>query len=108
PARVSGRTSTADPTVGRTFLLAASGADRGAIAFDSRASSLLRGFRDATFAGSRVALANADYRFPIARPQRGLGTWPVFLHTIYGAGFVAAGEAWARAFRARALKTSAG
>ena len=106
--RASGGSSTGDPTVGRTFLLGGSGADRGPIAFDSRASSLLRGFPDATFAGSHVALANAEYRFPIARPQRGVGTWPVFLHTIYGAAFVDAGEAWTRAFRASALKTSTG
>jgi len=106
--RASGGSSTGDPTVGRTFLLGGSSADRGAIAFDSRASSLLRGFADATFAGSRIALINAEYRFPIARPQRGVGTWPAFLHTIYGAAFVDAGDAWTRAFRAGALKSSAG
>ena len=106
--RASGGSSTGDPTVGRTFLLGGSAADRGAIAFDSRSSSLLRGFADATFAGSRVALANAEYRFPIARPQRGVGTWPLFLHTISGAAFVDAGHAWTRTFRASAIKTSIG
>ena len=106
--RASGGSSAGDPTVGRTFLLGGSAADRGAIAFDSRASSLLRGFADATLAGSRVALANAEYRFPIARPQRGVGTWPVFLHTISGAAFVDAGNAWTRTFRASAIKTSIG
>ena len=106
--RLSGGSSTGDPTVGRTFLLGGSTADRGAIAFDSRASSLLRGFADATFAGSRVALVNAEYRFPLARPQRGVGTWPVFLHTISGAAFVDAGEAWTRAFRSSAAATSIG
>ena len=55
-----------------------------------------------------MALANAEYRFPIARPQRGVGTWPLFLHTISGAAFVDAGHAWTRTFRASAIKTSIG
>ena len=54
--------------------------------FGSSAFSLLRGFGRNTFAGSHVALANADYRWPIARPQRGIGTWPIFLHTIHARG----------------------
>ena len=76
--------------------------------FGRRAISLLRGFSSNTFAGSRVALLNLDYRFPIARPQRGIGTWPGFLHTLHAAAFVDAGHAWTRQFAARDLKTSAG
>ena len=61
-----------------------------------------------TFAGTRVALMNADYRWPIARPQRGIGPWPVFLHTIHAAVFADAGHAWTRSFDANDVKTSAG
>ena len=76
--------------------------------FRRDAFSLLRGFEPNTFAGSHVALVNADYRWPIARPQRGFGTWPLFLHTIHAAVFADAGHAWTRAFNAARVKTSAG
>jgi hypothetical protein len=106
--RLSGGASSGDATVGRTFLLGGSQSDAGVLNFGSRASSLLRGFPDATFAGSHVALANAEYRWPIARPQRGIGTWPILFHTLHAAAFLDAGEAWLRTFRASAMKLSAG
>ena len=55
--------------------------NRSVIDFGRDAVSLLRGFAANTFAGSHVALVNADYRWPIARPQRGVGTWPLLFHT---------------------------
>jgi hypothetical protein len=61
-----------------------------------------------TFAGNHVALANVEYRWPITRPQRGYGTWPLFLHTIHAAVFADAGQAWTRAFERSAIKSSAG
>ncbi|HXI30780.1 MAG TPA: hypothetical protein VNG89_20220, partial [Vicinamibacterales bacterium] len=94
--RFSGGLSSGDVTVGRTFLLGGSESDAGVLNFGSRASSLLRGFPDATFAGSHVALLNAEYRWPLARPQRGVGTWPILLHTLHAAAFVDAGDAWTR------------
>jgi hemolysin activation/secretion protein len=94
--------------VGRTFLLGGDATSTGVLDFGSGAFSLLRGFPIDTFAGSRVALLNADYRWPIARPQRGLGTWPFFVHTIHAAVFADAGDAWTHAFSARAIKTSTG
>ena len=51
---------------------------------------------------------NADYRFPIARPQRGAGTWPLFVHTLHAAIVADAGHAWTTGFRASAIKTSLG
>jgi hypothetical protein len=106
--RVSGGISNGDPTVGRTFLLGGSTPATSLVSFGSRASSLLRGFPDATFAGSRVALLNAEYRFPVFRLERGIGTWPIFFHTIHGAVFGDAGETWTTAFSIRSIKTSAG
>jgi hypothetical protein len=106
--RVGGGASTGDPTVGRTFLLGGDEAADGVADFGSGAFSLLRGFGRNTFAGSHVAVANAEYRWPIARPQRGIGTWPIFVHSIHGAVFADAGQAWTRTFRAGAIKTSAG
>ena len=70
--------------------------------------SLLRGFPDDSFAGSRVAVMNADYRWPIARPQRGVGTWPLLVHSLHAAVFADAGHAWTRTFTAHDLKLAAG
>ncbi len=106
--RLGGGSSEGDETVGRTFRLGGDTPALGVADFDSDAFSLLRGFHSNTFAGSHVAIANAEYRFPIARPQRGVGTWPLFLHTIHGALFADAGHAWTRAFDAGAIKTSFG
>ena len=106
--RVSGGISNGDATVGRTFLLGGSTPATSLVSFSSRASSLLRGFPDATFAGSRVALVNAEYRFPVYRLERGIGTWPIFFHTIHGAVFGDAGETWTTTFRTGSIKTSAG
>ena len=107
--RLAGGVSNGDETVGRTFRL---GGDEPALdvaSFDSDAFSLLRGFRANSFAGTRVAVANAEYRWPIARPQRGIGTWPIFLHSLHGTLFADAGHAWTtRSFRSSAIKTSFG
>ena len=106
--RIGGGASTGDATVGRTFLLGGDSPGGGVVDLDSAAFTLLRGFSPNTFAGSHVALANAEYRWPIARPQRGLGTWPLFLHSVHAAVFADAGHAWTRAFQPSAIKSSAG
>jgi hypothetical protein len=106
--RVAGGTSMGDATLGRTFHLGGAGPDRDVISFDRNAISLLRGFSSDTFAGSHVALLNVDYRWPIARPQRGVGTWPAFVHTFHAAAFADVGHTWTRTFRADAVKTSVG
>ena len=106
--RVAAGISSGDVTAGRTFLLGGPASNGSAIDFGRHAVSLLRGFPTDTFAGSRVALVNADYRWPIARPQRGVGTWPLLFHTVHAAVFADAGHAWTRAFRADAIKVSAG
>ena len=106
--RLAGGTATGDPTLGRTFHLGGAGPNIAPINFGSGAISLLRGFPADSFAGSRVALMNADYRWAIARPQRGAGTWPVFVHTLHAAVFADAGHAWTRTFAAHDLKVAAG
>jgi hypothetical protein len=106
--RVAGGTSTGDAAAGRTFLLGGPGPNMLVADFGSSAVSILRGFASNAFAGRHVALVNADYRFPLARPQRGLGTWPAFLHTVHAAVFADAGHAWTNTFNASSLETSAG
>ena len=106
--RVGGGASIGDPTVGRTFLLGGPSADSGLNDRGAGAFALLRGFAANTFAGSHVALANVEYRWPIARPQRGHGTWPLLLHTVHAALFADAGQAWTRTFDRHAIKWSGG
>ena len=69
---------------------------------------LLRGFSPEDLVGSRAAVANLDLRFPLARFQRGAGTWPIFFRALHGAAFVDAGQAWDLTFRAADLRTSTG
>ena len=106
--RAAGGVSAGDATVGRTFLLGGDSAGGGVNDLGSSAFALLRGFAADSFAGSHVALANAEYRWPIARPQRGHGTWPLFLHTVHASVFADAGQVWTRAFPRHAIKSSAG
>ncbi|HEY2908196.1 MAG TPA: hypothetical protein VGJ29_19990 [Vicinamibacterales bacterium] len=106
--RAAGGSSTGNVNVRETFLLGGPGPNASTIDFSRDAMSLLRGFGANTFAGTHVGVLNADYRLPIARPQRGVGTWPLFLHTIHAAAFADAGNAWTQTFRASDIKTSIG
>jgi hypothetical protein len=106
--RLAGGASSGDVNSRRNFLLGGAGPNPGIIDFDRDALSLLRGFPANRFAGSHAALLNVDYRFPIARPQRGAGTWPFFVHTLHAAAFADAGHAWTNRFDADAVKTSVG
>jgi hypothetical protein len=100
--------STGTDGASQTFLLGGAAPAADVLDFGRNAISLLRGFPSQSFAGDHVALVNADYRWPIARPQRGVGTWPFFLHTIHAAVFADAGETWTDRFRWGSAKTSAG
>jgi len=106
--RLAGGVSSGDATVGRTFLLGGPSPGDSVVDLGSGAFALLRGFAPDTFAGSHAAVANAEYRWPIARPQRGHGTWPLFLHTVHAAIVADAGHAWTGAFDRRAIKSSVG
>ena len=106
--RLAAGGSTGDSSVQRAFHLGGTVPNASVIDFGSNAVSLLRGFGSDTYAGTRVALLNAEYRWPLARPQRGAGTLPLFLHTVFVAPFVDAGETWTRRFDMANIKTSAG
>jgi outer membrane protein assembly factor BamA len=106
--RIAGGASTGDPMLRQAFLLGGAGPNTDPATFASDAFSLLRGFPADSFAGSHAALVNADYRWPIARVERGLGVWPLFLHTVHAAVFVDAGHAWTTSFARRDAKTSIG
>ncbi len=59
-------------------------------------SYALRGYSagQAYLAGSRMALASLEWRFPIKRIERGIMTPPVALHQLHGIAFVESGDAW--------------
>jgi hypothetical protein len=69
---------------------------------------LLRGFAPEDVVGTRAATINVDLRVPIARPQRGSGSWPFLVHSIHGAAFVDAANAWDATFRTADIKSSIG
>ncbi len=106
--RAAGGALTRDEGIGRGFFLGGPGPDADVLDFGRDAVSLLRGFPSSSFFGRRVAVVNADYRLAIARPQRGFGTWPFFLHTVHAALFADAGAVWNSRFNADDTRTSVG
>lgn len=68
----------------------------GALGFASAGSQpdQLRGYASGIFQGSHLASGTLELRFPIAAPQWGISTWPIFLRRISGAAFLDAGNAW--------------
>ncbi len=106
--RAVGAAVTGDLSVARTFLMGGAARDTGLIDFGTTPTALMRGFPSDTFGGSHAALMNLEYRIPLARPQRGFGTWPAFLQTLHAAAFTDVGHAWTNTFRARDAKVSLG
>ena len=92
----------------RMFSAAGSGPSAPGFDFGRDAIGLMRGFSPESITGTRAAVANLDLRFPLARVQRGAGSWPVFFQTVHAAAFVDAGHAWDTAFRPAGLRTSTG
>jgi hypothetical protein len=106
--RAAAGLSNGDAGGARFFHLGGSGPSEEVLDFGRQAISLLRGFPADAFAGTRVALLNAEYRFPIARPQRGVGTLPLLLHTVHAAVIADAGHAWTHRFSVHDAKVAAG
>jgi Tol biopolymer transport system component len=106
--RAAGGASLGDERMGRTFLLGGAGPNTSILDFGRDALSLLRAFPSQSFAGTRAAVVNVEYRWPIARPQRGVGVWPLLIHTVHGAAVADAGHVWSSRFRAGDVKTSIG
>jgi len=59
---------------------------------------VLRGFTDDAFRGRHFANAGAELRLPLAHPQRGYRSAPVFLRHLHAAAFVDAGSTWSESF----------
>ncbi len=106
--RAAAGRSTGNPSAEDVFFLGGGGPNASPIDFNREALDLLRGFPGDSFAGTHVAVVNVDYRVPLFRPQRGIGTWPIFFHTLHGAIFGDAGHAWTTTFRASDAKVDFG
>lgn len=70
--------------------------------------AVLRGYDDNAFRGRSLLYANAEYRVPLAHPQRGVRSYPLFLRHLHATAFFDAAEVWSESFRAADLKKGAG
>ncbi len=78
----------------QAFQVGAVGASTSVIDFGGSALGLFRGASTGTPAGSRLLVANAEYRLPLAIVERGRGTLPLLVRTLHAAVFV--DTAWLR------------
>ena len=106
--RLAGAMSSGDRGVRRIFRLGGADGNEALGAFGSDAISLLRGFEDDVVSGTRVMLMNAELRMPLVWPQRGLGTWPIFLRSLLATVFTDVGNAWTESARWADRKTGIG
>jgi hypothetical protein len=107
-ARAGGATSWGERPVRRVFNAAGPGPQSVGFDFGSGAIGLLRGFSASDLFGFHAAVVNMDYRFPLAWPQRGIGTLPVMLRNIHGAVFADVGHAWDESFHGGDVRRSFG
>jgi hypothetical protein len=54
----------------------------------------VRGYPEGSQFGDRALAASAEWRFPLARVERGVGLLPVFLNRLSGTAFSDVGSAW--------------
>lgn len=106
--RASGIASRGERAGRRLLRVGGAGPDPGVLSFEEDSASLLRGFPDNAFQGDTAAVLNAEYRVPLGWPQRGYGTWPLFLRSMHATVFADAGHAWTGRFRTSEVKTSWG
>jgi hypothetical protein len=106
--RGAGGVSAGAAGVRRIFRLGGNDGDPVPGTFGDDTMSLLRGFDHGEFAGTHVALANVEARIPLGWPERGWGTWPLFLRSLHATAFVDVGNAWRQAVSWQQSKTGAG
>jgi Tol biopolymer transport system component len=106
--RAAVASSWGDDRARRLFSASGQGPQPGGFRFGSDAVGLVRGLDENEALGRHAAVANVDYRFPVARIDRGAGTLPVFARVLHGAVFIDAGHAWDVRFRLRDGRVSAG
>lgn len=70
--------------------------------------AVLRGYRDDVASGRRLVYASAEYRLPLAHPQAGWRSAPVFVRHLHAAVFVDGAHVWNEAFRLRDARGAIG
>jgi outer membrane protein assembly factor BamA len=106
--RAAGAATWGDAALRRVFEAAGAGPQSSGFDFGTRSIALLRGYGTAALFGYNAVVGNFDYRFPLAWPQRGVGTLPAMVRSIHGALFADVGDAWDGGFRAGNLRRSFG
>ena len=106
--RAAAAKSWGDRAAERVFSASGHGPQGGGFGFGRDAIGLLRGFPEDRVVGTRAFAVNVDYRIPLARIDRGVGTIPFFMRSIHGAVFGDAGNAWRDRSRWSDLRTSIG
>jgi hypothetical protein len=90
--RVAAARSRGDEQGRQAFRLDGVAASPTVIDFGASALALFRGSVNGVVAGDGLVVGNIEYRFPIARIERGYGTWPLFLRTVHASVFADAGH----------------
>ena len=98
--RAAGAWSGGDRSVRPRFTIDGTGVPEPQSSVDVDAIALFRGRGATATFGTRAAVANVDYRFPLWRLERGINTYPAFIRWVHGAAFVDAADAWERGRRA--------
>jgi Tol biopolymer transport system component len=70
--------------------------------------AVLRGYPDNAFRGRHYAAGNAEYRVPLAHPQRGFRSFPIFLRHLHAAAFLDMAAAWSGDLAGDDVKAGAG
>ncbi len=70
--------------------------------------TVLRGYPDDAFTGREFVHANAEYRFPLWYPERGIWSFPIFLRHLHATVFADAANAFTGPLRLADVKTAAG
>jgi hypothetical protein len=106
--RAAAAGSWGDDAVRRLFSASGNGPQGRGFSFDSDAIGLIRGIESSDLAGEHAFVVNVDYRVPLFRPERGLGTVPVFFRALHAAVFADVGHAWDDEFRRADISHSTG
>jgi hypothetical protein len=92
--RVAGAMGSGNARARRRFTIGGSDAAGGLFDIGHDAIALFRGAPAGSVGGARAIAANADYRVPIWRIERGPGSLPVFARWLHAAVFTDVGDAW--------------
>lgn len=105
--RVAGGATLGRPAFTRSFALGGFPEDSlGDVVRTSLA--VLRGYPERAFSGRSFLSLNVEARLPLAHPQRGWRTLPLFLRHLHATAFLDAGNAWSGPLRLGDLKASVG